>query len=225
LSAVDSSVGGKTAINLKNAKNYVGAFYSPKLVICDVNTLKTLPNDQYINGCGEIIKYAAIKDKHLFEKIEKTQINENFEEIIAKSIKIKRDIIEKDEFDKGERLLLNFGHTFGHALEVISDYTLPHGNGVALGMTAIALSCENLYVCEKGTFNKLTSLLRKYNLPTKINYTREQILSIAKTDKKVSGDTVNLVVIKKIGCCEIIKIPLNELDDYLPNEADYGKDN
>ncbi len=204
LAAVDSSVGGKTGIDLDCGKNLAGAFYQPSAVIFDSDTLKTLPEEYFSDGMAEVIKYAVIKDADL----EKLIIAENsdIEEIVQKCVEIKRDVVNADEFESGIRQILNFGHTVGHAIESLSEYTLSHGRCVAMGMYIVtkAYKCEEL--CKK-----LCTMFEKFNLKTNCPYTPEEILERAKKDKKADSTGVNLVVSREMGKCEIVKITMDEL--------------
>lgn len=212
LAAVDASVGGKTGVNLKKAKNQIGAFWQPSLVICDINTLKTLNEEQYSCGCAEVIKCAAIKDSSLFCKIEKTPIKEIYEEVIEACVNIKGEIVRNDEFDKGARMILNFGHTFGHAAEADSKYTLPHGRAVAMGMArATEISAEK-GICSNETYKRLTDLLEKYNLPTRFDCKGKRIKEALLFDKKNRGEYINLIVLEEIGRCRTEKIGIEEID-------------
>lgn len=217
LAAVDSSVGGKTGIDLATSKNQVGAFYQPSLVICDTDTLKTLPDIEYRNGCSEVIKYTMIGSPELFESIDKTPVCNQYEDVIFDCVSMKRDYVEKDEFDLGLRMMLNFGHTIGHTVEARSKYEIPHGQGVAMGMAAITRSAVSFGLCEKDTLEKLIGLIQKYGLPTEIDYPAHELIDAAMTDKKSSGDSITLVVPEKIGTCTLNKILKNDLINWMTN--------
>lgn len=215
LAAVDSSVGGKTGVDLANGKNQVGAFYQPVNVLCDVKMLASLPRAEYENGCAEIIKYAMIADRKLFESIKSSPVIEQYEEVIGRCVSIKRDFVEKDEFDTGLRMLLNFGHTIGHGIEKCSGYTIPHGRAVGIGMAVITKASVNMGICGENVYRELTELLDMYNLPCKTSFTVEELADVIMTDKKGSGDTLTLVVPVEIGRCELKKIPKNTITDWL----------
>lgn len=215
LAAVDSSVGGKTGIDLENSKNQVGAFYQPLLVLCDTDTLKTLPETEYRNGCAEVIKYAMIGSRELFGSISETPVKNQYEQVIFQCVSMKSDFVEKDEFDLGLRMMLNFGHTIGHTVEARSHYAVPHGQGVAMGMAAITRAAYSFGLCDKNTLCSLIELIKKYGLPTEIDYPKEELLGAAMTDKKSSGDSLRLVVPEKIGTCSIKKIQKSELIEWL----------
>lgn len=205
LAQVDSSVGGKVAVDLERGKNLVGSFYHPKLVLIDVEFLKTLPEKFFNDGLGEVIKYGAIRDKELFKELEsfknKEQLKENMEHIIYTCCNIKRIVVENDEKDKGERMILNFGHTLGHGIEKIYNYeTYSHGEAVAIGMYKITLLSEKMKITKEGTANRIKELLEKYALPIDAEIKDENALIEAiKLDKKNLNSTLNLILIKDIG--------------------------
>ncbi|MBP5617852.1 MAG: 3-dehydroquinate synthase, partial [Clostridia bacterium] len=168
LAAVDSSVGGKTAVDLPAGKNQVGCFYQPQAVLCDVDTFATLPEAEVSNGCAEIVKYAMIADADLFARLEGAPVRENYEEIVARCVAIKRDYVEADEKDNGLRMMLNFGHTVGHAVEAVSGYAIPHGQAVAIGMVAITRAAAQQGDCAPEVAERLTALLKAAGLPTEL---------------------------------------------------------
>lgn len=203
LAAVDSSVGGKTGIDLHCGKNLAGAFHQPSMVIFDRDVLDTLPKEYFADGMAEVIKYAVIRGEGLEKLICE---DSDIEEIVEICVKIKRDIVNADEFEGGVRQILNYGHTLGHAIESLSGYTLSHGRCVAMGMYIVtkAYKCEEL-------LRKICTMLKKYGLETKCPYTPEEIVERAKKDKKADSDGVNLIVSKKMGECEIVKTTFEEL--------------
>lgn len=215
LAAVDSSVGGKTAIDLKAGKNLAGAFKQPRLVIMDTDTLKTLPEFELSNGMAEAIKYGVLFDEELFESFADEISDEMLESVIAKCVQHKANIVERDEFDRGERKLLNLGHTIGHAVEKASGYTVAHGHAVAAGMAMIARSCENLGIAEKGTTERIEKMLEKYNLPTNYDCDPARLAGLALSDKKREGATISLILPEKIGKCIIKDEPVAELKRYI----------
>lgn len=215
LACVDSSVGGKTAVNLTTAKNQVGCFYQPQLVLCDTDVLKTLPENEYRNGCAEIIKYGMITDSDLFELISKEPIKDNFEEIIYRCVSVKRDFVQEDEFDKGRRMMLNFGHTIGHAVEACSGYTVSHGEAVAIGMVAIAKSAVVHGYCTEETSDTLHKLIREYGLPDIVEYTADSLADAIISDKKNINGKIRLIVPQAIGKCIIKEIYRDDLVKWL----------
>ncbi len=210
LAAVDSSVGGKTAVNLSAGKNLMGAFCQPSLVLCDTDTLSTLPESEFANGMAEIIKYGVIFDKDLFEKVSSGNIND-IEKIIARCVELKRDIVAEDEFDKGNRQLLNFGHTMAHAVEKCSNFEISHGNAVAIGMVIAARASHNLGLSDEDCTQAIIDANTKNNLPVECGFSPSELADAALSDKKRSGDTLNFVVPKKIGKCVLEKISVEKL--------------
>ncbi|MBO5897201.1 MAG: 3-dehydroquinate synthase [Clostridia bacterium] len=205
LSQVDSSIGGKTAIDFSGYKNIVGAFYPPKVVIIDSDVLKTLPQRHINNGLVESIKMAAACDKDLFEFMENNDLYENVDKVIEGSLRIKKYIVEEDEKEQGLRKVLNFGHTAAHAIETATGLgDLLHGECVAIGM--LAFSSPSVRA-------RLTSLLKKYNLPTEFDFVGDTILEALRHDKKSAGDGVNVVYVNEIGSFEFKFLDFNQLDD------------
>lgn len=216
LAQVDSSVGGKTGVDIAQGKNLVGAFHQPVLVIIDPDTLSTLP-EYYINdGMAEVIKYGCIKDCGLFKTLEEKNALEIIDDVIESCVSIKRDVVNRDEKESGERMLLNFGHTLGHSLEKIYNFEgLSHGQAVAIGMVMITEASEKAGLTEKGTLEKIISLCKKYNLPVSDNADVNEIINYCASDKKAGGGNVNLVLLRKIGDSFIRKTPLDELNGFL----------
>ena len=197
LSQVDSSVGGKTAVNIPEGKNLVGTFYQPKMVLIDTDTLNTLPPREVACGMAEVIKYGAIRDKKLADDLLKGDFE--IEAVIKTCCGIKAQIVENDELDKGERMLLNFGHTLGHAVENYTGYgTYSHGAAVAIGMCTITLWSERNGITKKGTSDTIKALCEKYNLPTAID-DLDKMTGAAMHDKKRSGSKISIVLIKEMG--------------------------
>lgn len=210
LAMVDSSVGGKTAVDLPSGKNLAGTFYQPELVICDTSTLNTLDKEELSSGFSEIIKYVFIKDKELLNEL-KSNKTLDIDGIIESCVKIKRDIVELDEHDKGIRNILNFGHTFGHSIEKCSDFTISHGKAVAIGMAIMTKASVKSGVCEKDCYDELVSILQMYNLPTESIYSLEELYNAAISDKKRKGDKITLIIPEKIGKCTLRMVPLSEM--------------
>ena len=212
LAAVDSSVGGKTAIDLASGKNLAGAFWQPSFVLCDVNTLTTLPAEIFRDGCAEVIKTAILFDEPLFMELVRDGLGFDWEHVITACVAHKRDIVAADEFDRGQRNLLNLGHTFGHAVEKLSDFTLSHGRAVAIGTAMAARAAVELGVCDQGTATRIIWLLEKFGLPIFAQYGAAELCGAAMSDKKRSGDTVNLILPETIGRCRITPVPVTELE-------------
>lgn len=215
LSAVDSSVGGKTGINLDMGKNQVGSFYQPMLVICSTDTLDTLPENEYRNGCAEIIKYAMIGSGDMLRDITARDVREDYEDIIAKCVAMKRDYVVRDEFDVGERMMLNFGHTIGHAVETESGYSVFHGEAVAIGMAAITREAVARGICRQHVLDALLEALRRYRLPEKTGFSGEKLAEIALNDKKSTGKTIRLVVPEDIGRCTLYETARDEMPGWI----------
>jgi 3-dehydroquinate synthase len=201
LSQVDSSVGGKTGVNLDGIKNIIGAFKQPKGVIIDVDLLKTLPARQISNGLSEAVKMALTFDPELFFLLEKESAVDNLENIISRSISLKISVVEQDEKESGLRKVLNFGHTVGHGIESLG-LGYYHGECVALGM---------IYMCSDEVKARLIPVLKRLDLPTEAEFDREAVLVAVSHDKKSVGDGVSAVTVNKIGTFEIKKYTMNEL--------------
>jgi 3-dehydroquinate synthase len=214
LAMVDSSVGGKTAVDLPQGKNLVGAFFQPKTVICDTSALSTLPNEFLLDGLGEVIKYGATDDAGIFDKLEKMTPDEilcDAVDLVSTCVRIKRDYVEADEFDNGQRAILNFGHTLGHAIEKLSGFSgISHGIAVANGMVIITRLSEKLGYSEPGTADRIQNLIKKLGLHRDIPFSIEQMADASKNDKKRSGNDISLVFCRKIGKAEIIKMSESE---------------
>ena len=215
LAMVDSSVGGKTAINLKAGKNLCGAFYQPIAVFADCDTLNTLPNEYFNDGCAEIIKYGMIYDKDFLVFLQDNDIKENLPYVIKRCVEIKRDIVSRDEFEKGERKLLNFGHTIGHAVEKCSNYSVSHGNAVAIGMVIATKGAYEVGMSEEDFSDVLLPILKKNNLPTTCEFSAEELYKASLSDKKRSFDTMSLIVPEEMGLCKIMKLPVEDLENFI----------
>ncbi len=211
LAAVDSSVGGKTAVNLNAGKNLMGAFYQPALVLCDTKTLSTLPEKEFANGMAEVIKYGVIFDKDLFEKVCGGDVKCDMESIIARCVELKRDVVAKDEFDKGDRQLLNFGHTMAHSIEKLSDFEISHGSAVAIGMVIAAKASHALGWSDEDCTQAIIEANKNNNLPVECSFASDSLADIALSDKKRTGGTINFVIPKVMGECVLKKIPVEEL--------------
>ncbi len=215
LAMVDSSVGGKTAVDLAGGKNQVGAFWQPRAVICDPDTLDTLPQEEFRCGCAEIIKYAMIGSPDLFASLQHLPVQRQTEQVITACVEMKRDFVLEDEFDRGLRMKLNFGHTFGHACEVCSRFSILHGQGVAMGMAIMARSaCEQGILPEKDR-DALISLISQYGLPTDAYWVADELAGACLADKKATGDSIRIVVPERIGSCRIDTIPTGDLIRWL----------
>ncbi len=204
LSQVDSSIGGKVAIDFEGYKNIVGAFYPPKSVIIDPLTLSTLPDRQISNGLAEAVKMAICFDKDLFSSFENDDILANIDRIIEASLKIKRYVVETDEKETGLRKVLNFGHTLAHAIETQSGMeNLYHGEAVALGMLPMSAPAVR---------ERLKSVLKKLSLPTEIDYNTDVIIEAMKHDKKMSGKDITVVYVERVGEFQMRTVPFSQLE-------------
>lgn len=217
LAAIDSSVGGKTAVDLPQGKNLVGAFWQPKLVLCDADTLKTLPEKIFNDGMAEAVKYGCIKDKKLFELIAGGGIKDGkLLEMIARCVDIKRGVVERDERESGERMLLNFGHTLGHSIEKLFHYeTYTHGEAVAMGMIAAARAGERNGDTAPGTAEAVKAALKVYHLPTELPKPVGELAAAARSDKKRAGSGLNFILLKQIGESFIRKMPFADFENYV----------
>ncbi len=216
LAQVDSSVGGKTGVDIPQGKNLVGAFHQPRAVLIDPETLNTLPDLYVRDGMAEVIKYGCIKDAEFFEKLEKENALEHIEDVIETCVSIKRDVVSRDEREAGERMLLNFGHTLGHSIEKLYNFRgISHGMAVAIGMVLITRAGEKAGITEVGTADRITALCQKYGLPTSDKATFEDMANSAKSDKKTSGNDISLVLLNKIGDSFTKKVALDDLLNFI----------
>lgn len=215
LAMVDSSVGGKTAVDLPSGKNLVGAFKQPKLVVCDIDTLNTLPRDQFLDGCAEIIKYGVLYSEQIFADLTESGPSFDREKIIAQCVAMKALVVNNDEFDMGERQKLNLGHTFGHGIEVESDFQISHGRAVAIGMSIVSKAAANNGLCSWQTHQQIVAILNQFELPVGTSYSPETLYRAALSDKKRLGATVNLIVPRKIGKCDIIPYSIETLESFI----------
>ncbi len=215
LSQVDASVGGKNGVNFKGYKNMVGVFNQPDFVICDIGLLKTLTQEDVLCGFGEIVKHAAIADKDMFDFIETSYDRalaldyKVIERLVSDSIVIKSTIVNKDEKEKGERRKLNFGHTFGHAIEKTTG--IPHGQAVSLGMVIAAFLSVNRGMLEEAEARRLVTILKNLNLPVTMDVDKDKALDALKKDKKRKGDSIHFVLLDGIGKAVVERISIEEL--------------
>ena len=211
LAAVDSSVGGKTAIDLPAGKNLCGAFCQPRLVLCDIDTMNTLPQEIFRDGCAEVIKYGILYDSQLFTQLAKSGLAFERESVIARCVELKRNVVMEDEFDTGARMKLNLGHTVGHGVEAASNFAVSHGKAVAIGTAIIARAAYAEGFCSAETLTSILSVLTGFGLPTACDYTPDQLMVSVLSDKKRAGDTVNLIIPRTIGQCDICPFPVEKL--------------
>ena len=207
LAAVDSSVGGKTAVDMPFGKNMVGAFHQPSLVITDTDVLRDLPALQLSNGAAEAIKCGVLNDEALFGLLASGDWLEQIDEVVARCVTYKRDVVAGDEFDRGDRAFLNLGHTFGHAIEVCSGLKLLHGQAVGVGMLMAAAVAG----CPEAMIRRLAACLKANGLPTRCDFGAQALARAALSDKKRSGDHITLVLPEAVGKCVRKKIPVIDL--------------
>lgn len=218
LSQVDASVGGKNGVNFRGYKNIVGVFNQPDFVICDPDMLKTLPEEEILNGCAEIIKHGAIADKNLFEYLENNHKailkleSDVIERIVYDSIKIKSDVVNRDEKEKGERRILNFGHTFGHAVEKVTGVS--HGRAVSIGMAAAAGLSESRGILTHTDKERIIALIKNLGLPFKLTADKQRIMDAMRRDKKREGGSIHFVLLHGIGNAVIENISIKKLEEY-----------
>ena len=209
LAAVDSSVGGKTAIDLPSGKNLCGAFCQPSLVLCDTDTLNTLPQPIFRDGCAEVIKYGVLYDADLFAELERDGLDFQRESVIARCVAWKRDVVVEDEFDTGARMKLNLGHTIGHGVEAHSNFTISHGSAVAIGMAIVSRASK----CPDA--DRIIRCLTQFGLPTETEQNANDIYNYTLSDKKRSGQTVNLIIPHTIGDCRIVPTDVGMLKTFI----------
>ena len=207
LAAVDSSVGGKTAIDIPAGKNLVGSFYQPSLVCCDTALMDTLPSNIYRDGCAEVIKYGMILDKELYDSLHMLPFDRDA--VVVRCVEIKRDVVRQDEYDNGIRGLLNFGHTFGHAIEKLSNFGVSHGEAVAKGMVIASRMAPFCGLCDVA--DELSLLLEKYGFDISCKYSADEIFEALLSDKKRRGGTISIVLPRAIGDCTLVDVELGEL--------------
>lgn len=215
LAMVDSSVGGKTAVDLPAGKNLCGCFWQPLAVFCDPALLATLPEEELRGGSAEVIKYAVLRDESLFEALLHDPSAAAREDVIQRCVSIKRDLVEEDEFDRGSRRLLNLGHSFGHAVELCSHFSVSHGYAVAIGLAGIARACAQMEVCSGETAERIEKILHTFSLPTETEIPGAALLEALLRDKKRQGSELPLILPEAIGRCRVERVPLSELNDWL----------
>lgn len=214
LAQIDSSIGGKTAIDLPLGKNLVGCFYQPKMVYIDINTLDSLDDINYLNGIGEGIKYAVLNGGRVLD-ICKDDIKKNILDFIVECILIKKEIVEKDEKESGERKLLNLGHTFGHSIEVAENFKVPHGICVAIGLEIVAKINYKKGLLGKDNYELIMLLLEKYGLNKHKTYCYDSLIDTMKIDKKVKRGKITFVMPYAVGDCRLIDIELDNIGEYI----------
>lgn len=215
LAMVDSSVGGKTAVNLPAGKNLAGVFRQPDLVLCDTDYLNTLSAADFRDGMAEVIKYGVIGDEALFDRVKGGVDRADMTAVITRCVEMKRNIVGEDEFDTGKRALLNFGHTLGHAIESDSDFTISHGKAVAVGMVRIASLAEQAGFCDAPSSAAIAAALRQNGLPTDCSLSNASLFNAVTADKKCAGGSITLILPRRIGDCYAKAVPVDALKELL----------
>jgi 3-dehydroquinate synthase len=219
LAMVDAAIGGKNGVDVGLYKNLVGTINQPQFLLYDFNFLQTLPNEEWVNGFAEIIKHACIKDEKLFTDLENNSVDiykkdvQFLSNLIKKNATIKTNVVIEDEFEKGDRKLLNFGHTFGHAIENL--HQLPHGYAVSIGMCMAAKISEEINGFYSEDKLRLEKLLKQYHLPTQCSFDKANVFEILKKDKKRYDASIDFILLNKIGEAKIQSIPLTQLKDLM----------
>lgn len=217
LAMVDASIGGKNGIDVGLYKNLVGTIRQPEFLLYDLSLLRSLPGSEWVNGFAEIIKHACIKDAALFRELEKNKLGHYrknkiaLARLIRRNVAIKAAVVQKDEFEEGERRLLNFGHTLGHAIENL--YELSHGQAISIGMAAACMISE-AYTGFKDS-GRVISTLQKYGLPTQASFDLKEVMNVLRMDKKRVRESMNYILLEKIGRGIVQKIPIDQLDKLL----------
>ncbi len=214
LAAIDSSVGGKTAVDLKGGKNLAGAFWQPEMVICDIDLLGSLTKDIFLDGVGEAVKYGFAFDKGLFDMMS-NGIDDKLPEVVARCVSIKSRVVEEDELDNGERRKLNFGHTIGHAIEHCSDFSISHGQAVGIGMVIMTRACVKHQLIGEDALETLIAVMKKCGLPTECKFGAAELCKAALGDKKRRGDKIHIVIPTDIGVCDMKEIAVSELEGWI----------
>lgn len=215
LAMVDSSVGGKCAIDTEYGKNLVGSFWQPSAVFANINFLDTLPSEILSDGMSEVIKSAILKSPELFDHLEENGFDFDREFVISETVKIKNYYVSNDEKESNIRQMLNLGHTIAHAIEKLSNYKVSHGRAVAIGLGMISKISVNNDMLDRKNYDRIHNLIRKFDLPTECEYTVDEMASIISIDKKTHGKKINLIIPVNIGDCKIHTIELSQLNEFL----------
>ena len=208
LAAADSSVGGKTAVDLEAGKNLVGAFWQPRAVICDTDTFRTLPEDTFLDGVAETVKHGLVADADFFRFLLEADLRGDIDRIVRRDVEIKAAVVGEDEFERGRRKILNFGHTLGHAMEKLSGYATPHGHAVAVGMVLAARGAERLGYSPAGTLETVLEANERLGLPSRCPYGAQALYEAATGDKKRGGDHIDVVVLEEIGRAGTVRLDM-----------------
>lgn len=215
LAAVDSSVGGKTAVDLQAGKNLAGTFWQPEAVLCDTDVFHTLSREIFLDGVAESIKYGILRDRQLFLSILNGGLEHTCNDIVAACIAMKGEIVSEDEFDRGTRELLNLGHTFGHAIEACSHFAVTHGHAVAIGIHMAGQTAAKLGICSKECSHDITNALLKLGFSLDCPYSAEELYEVMLRDKKRKGGTIDLILPYAIGDCRIYPVTIEQLKEIM----------
>lgn len=215
LAMVDASVGGKTAIDLPSGKNLVGAFYAPRAVVCDTDCLFTLPPAVFADGCAEIVKYGMLFDEPLLYALETDGLSFPREAVIGRCVTLKGQAVAHDPHDRGNRRLLNFGHTVGHAIERASGFSVSHGQAVAIGMCIVTKAAVAHGFCDAALYDRLRAVLEKLHLPTATDIPLSVLTTYMRADKKRDDAHISLVIPATAGCAQIKSIPISQLETFI----------
>lgn len=208
LAAADSSVGGKTAVDLEAGKNLAGAFWQPRAVICDTDTFRSLPEEVFLDGMAETVKHGLIADAQFFRFLLEADPRAHIDRVVRRDVEIKAAVVGEDEFERGRRKILNFGHTLGHAMEKLSGYQIPHGHAVAVGMVLASRAAERLGYSPAGTCETVLAANRRLGLPIRCPYDAQALYEAATADKKRSGGHIDVVVLEEIGRAGTVRLDM-----------------
>ncbi|MGN0658147.1 MAG: 3-dehydroquinate synthase [Emergencia sp.] len=211
MAAIDSSVGGKTSVNLQCGKNLAGVFWQPDLVVCDYRTFDSLPPGKLLDGISEAVKCAVVAESSLLPHI----LDHDYEYVIERCVSIKKSVVEADECDRGLRQILNFGHTVGHGLEKLSAYSITHGQAVAKGMVAESRAAYRMGLTDADISARLADILSGLGLDLSLDYSSDDLYHYALMDKKICGDKITMVIPESVGKCRLQKISLSELKEFI----------
>lgn len=211
LAASDSSVGGKTAVDLAAGKNLAGAFWQPKMVLCDTDTFRTLPADTFADGAAETVKHALIKDRDFLGFLMTADVHQSIAQVVRRNVEIKAAVVGEDEFERGSRKLLNFGHTLGHAIEKCSGYGVTHGHAVGIGMALACRAAERLGYSPAGTLDAVLAANGRFGLPVQCPYGADELYNAATGDKKRDGGSIDVVVLEEIGRAKTVRLDMDGL--------------
>ena len=215
LAAVDSSIGGKTAVDLPVGKNLIGSFWNPSLVIIDPMTLRTLSPETFLDGYAESIKYGILTDPHMMTVLRTADESRDYNELIGRAIRVKVQIVEKDESDHGMRQYLNFGHLLGHAVEACSDFKISHGSAVALGLALESKGCALSSLTDISVHHEITKILEEFHFDLTTDFTRDDLMPFIRHDKRIRDEHIRLIVPEQIGKCGMRDISIEDMPQFV----------